>query len=90
MQIQRKKTSYILSHLKRVSLSLRTLAKHYGPDLVPFWATYDLNNVTRSHNVDWSYDYGPLFDGTTTSDCPLPCTTTSVNARFVSRKQVLN
>ena len=77
-------------HLKRVSLQLGTLAKYYGPNLVPFWATYDQENVTRSQTIDWSFDYGPLYDGTTVSDCPLPCTTTSVNARLISRKQVLN
>ena len=68
--------------------TLRTLAKHYGPGFVPFWATDDLDNVTRSQKIDWSYDFGPLYDGTTTSDCPLPCTTNSVNAKLISRKQV--
>ena len=68
----------------------RTLTKHFGSEFVPFWATDDLDNVTRSHPVDWSYDNGPLFDGTMTSDCPLPCTTNSVNARFISRKKVEN
>ena len=66
------------------NFTLQTLADHYGTSLVPFWATLDLNNVTLSHFVDWSYDYGNLYDGTTKSDCPLPCTTTSVNARTVS------
>ena len=68
--------------------TLNTLAKHYGPGFVPFWATDDLDNVTRSQIIDWSYDFGPLYDGTTTSDCPLPCTTNSVNAKLISRKQV--
>ena len=68
--------------------TLKTLAEYYGPSLVPIWATLDFNNVTRHHYIDWSYDYGYLFDGTTKSNCPLPCTTTSVNARFISRKKV--
>ena len=38
--------------------TLKTLAEYYGPSLVPIWATLDLNNVTRHHYVDWSYDYG--------------------------------
>ena len=70
------------------NFTLRKLAEHYGPDLVPIWATLDMKSVTQSHFVDWSYDYGSLYDGTVKSDCPLPCTTTSVNARFISRKQV--
>ena len=67
---------------------LTTLAKHYGPNFLPIWATFDLENVTRSHYVDWSFDYFYLFDGTTKSNCSLPCTTTRVNARFLSRKKV--
>ena len=70
------------------NFTLTKLAEHYGPDLVPIWATLDLKNVTKSHYVDWSYDYGSLYDGTTKSDCPLPCTTNSLNARFISRSQV--
>ena len=70
------------------NFTITKLAEHYGPDLVPIWATLDLKTVTKKHFVDWSYDFGPLYDGTTKSDCPLPCKTTSVNARFISRKQV--
>ena len=70
------------------NFTLTTLAEHYGPEFVPFWATDNLDNVTKSHPVDWSYDYGPLYDGTIMSDCPLPCTTNSVNARFINRKKV--
>ena len=70
------------------NFTITKLAEHYGPDLVPIWATLDLKTVTKNHFVDWSYDFGPLYDGTTKSDCPLPCKTTSVNARFISRKQV--
>ena len=68
--------------------TLKKLSDHYGTKLVPIWATGDLENVTTSHTVDWSYDYGSLYDGTTKSDCPQPCKTSSVNARFISRKQV--
>jgi hypothetical protein len=66
----------------------RMLASHYGPGLVPLWAADRLDNVTTSFYVDWSYDYGPLYDGSKISNCPLPCTTTSVNARFLARYQV--
>ena len=68
--------------------TLKKLSDHYGTKLVPIWATGDLENVTTSHTVDWSYDYGSLYDGTTKSDCPQPCKTSSVNARLISRKQV--
>ena len=44
--------------------------------------------MTTSQYVDWSYDYGNLYDGTTQSDCPLPCKTTSIKAGFISRNQV--
>ena len=70
------------------SFTLRKLAEHYGQDFVPIWATNDLQNVTTSHYVDWSYDYGYLYDGTIQSDCPLPCKTTSIKAGFISRYQV--
>ena len=66
----------------------KTLAKHFGPNLIPIWATFDLGKVTRSHFVDWSYDYRVLFDGTRKSDCRLPCSTTSVNIEFLGRKEV--
>ena len=67
---------------------LSTLAEHYGPNFLPIWATFDLNSVTRSQYIDWSYDYYYLFDGTIKSDCHLPCTTTSLKTRFLGRKQV--
>ena len=70
------------------NFTLSTLAKHYGPNFLPIWATFDLDSVTRSQYIDWSYDYFYLFDGTTKSDCPLPCTTTSLKTRFLGRKQV--
>ena len=66
----------------------RTLDKYFGPDFVPVWATGDLSNVTTSHFIDWNYDYGLLFDGSKMSDCPLPCTTTTVNTVFIARSQV--
>ena len=70
------------------NFTMRKLAEHYGQGLVPIWATNDLLNVTTSHYVDWSYDYGNLFDGTIPSNCPLPCKTTSIKAGFISRNQV--
>ena len=69
---------------------LTTLAEHYGQDFLPIWATFHLENVTRSHYIDWSFDYYYIFDGTIKSNCSLPCTTTSVKARFLSRKQVFS
>ena len=47
------------------SFSLRKLEESYVPKILPIWATQDLETVTTSHYVDWSYDYGPLYDGTT-------------------------
>ena len=70
------------------NFTLRKLAYHYGPGLVPIWATNNLENVTTSYYVDWSFDYGYLYDGTKQLDCPLPCKTTSVNVGFISRNQV--
>ena len=40
----------------------KTLAKHFGPNLIPIWATFDLGKVTRSHFVGWSYDYRVLLE----------------------------
>ena len=52
-----------------------TLARHFGPDFTPIWATGDLGNVTISHYVDWEtgYDYFYLFDGSNMSNCPIKC-----------------
>ena len=66
----------------------RMLNTHYWPELVPFWATKDLSEVTSSYFVDWNYDYVVLYDGSKISDCPEPCTTTSVHSRLIGSFQV--
>ena len=47
------------------NFNLRKLEESYVPKILPIWATQDLETVTTSHYVDWSYDYRPLYDGTT-------------------------
>ena len=71
-----------------VSRSLRDV----GPShFVPFWATKNWSLVTNltvlSHeevynmSVLWNKNYECIFDGTSVSDCPVPCTTTIAIAK---------
>ena len=71
-----------------VSRSLREV----GPShFVPFWATTNWSLVTNltvlSHeevynmSVLWNKNYECIFDGTSVSDCPVPCTTTIAIAK---------
>ena len=47
------------------NFNLRKLEESYVPKILPIWATQDMETVTTSHYVDWSYDSRPLYDGTT-------------------------
>ena len=56
-------------------------------DLIPPWLTDDLTNVTTTPvklSFDQSYQMGGLFFGIEASDCPLPCTTVSTEAKLVN------
>ena len=59
-----------------------------GMNLMPPWLTDDLNNVT-SKPVKFSsfvsYQLGRLFLGIANSDCPLPCTTISTEAKITDK-----
>ena len=63
-----------------------------GMNLIPPWLTDDLENVT-SKPVEFtntsfgfvSYQLGRLFSGIATSDCPLPCTTISTEAKLTDK-----
>ena len=71
-----------------VSRSLREVGP---PHFVPFWATKNWSLVTNltvlSHeevynmSVLWNKNYECIFDGTSVSDCPVPCTTTIAIAK---------
>ena len=56
--------------------------------LVPIWLTDNMDQVTTKMVVDTfpnnSILYEDLEDGTQLSDCPLPCTTTSVETRLLA------
>ena len=58
------------------------------PGLVPIWLTDNMDQVTTKMVVDTfpnnSIVYADLEDGTQLSDCPLPCTTTSVETRLLA------
>ena len=58
------------------------------PGLVPIWLTDNMDQVTTKMVVDTfpnnSIVYEDLEDGTQLSDCPLPCTTTSVETRLLA------
>ena len=71
-----------------VSRSLREVGP---PHFAPFWATKNWSLVTNltvlSHeevynmSVLWNKNYECIFDGTSVSDCPVPCTTTIAIAK---------
>ena len=56
--------------------------------LVPIWLKDNMDDVTTKMVVEKfpnnSISYEDLFDGTQLSDCPLPCTTTSVETRLLT------
>ena len=56
--------------------------------LLPIWLTDDMDKVTTKMMIDTfpntSISYEDLHDGTQLSDCPLPCTTTSVETRLLA------
>ena len=51
-----------------------------GEGIMPFWATDNLDEVTRYslYNLNRSGKYVNLLDGTMESDCPTPCLRTKV------------
>ena len=51
-----------------------------GEGIMPFWATDNLEEVTRCslYNFSKSGNYIDLLDGTLESDCPTPCLRTKV------------
>ena len=52
--------------------------------LMPFWATDNLEEVTKRTLYDYNENgtYVDLLDGTLESDCPTPCLQTKVNNRI--------
>ena len=59
-----------------------------GINLMPPWLTDDLNNVTSKpvrFSSFVSYQLGRLFLGIANSDCPLPCTTISTEAKITDK-----
>ena len=52
-----------------------------GEGLMPFWATDNLEEVTKRtlYNYDENGSYVDLLDGTLESECPTPCLQTKVN-----------
>jgi hypothetical protein len=58
------------------------------PGLIPLWLKDNMDQVTTMKVVDKfpnnSISYEDMFDGTPLSDCPLPCTTTSVETRLLA------
>ena len=68
-----------------------------GMNLMPAWLTDDLDNVTTkpvgftSASYSFvSYQLGRLFSGIATSDCPLPCTTVSTEAKLTDKYEHVN
>ena len=69
----------------------KSLKSYAPPDFVPFWVDSDWSKVTNlttykmsstyNKSVPWNQNYECIFDGTSVSDCPLPCTITSVVAK---------
>ena len=65
-------------------------------DLSPIWAAYSFDNVTER----WLFKakpgytlpdyYSDLLDGTQPSDCPLPCSTISVDSRLLGHSNGVN
>ena len=70
---------------------IRSLQDVGLPHFMPFWATKNWSLVTNLtvlkkdevYNVSvlWNKNYECIFDGTAVSDCPVPCTTTSIVAK---------
>ena len=70
---------------------LRSLQDVGPSQFIPFWATENWSLVTNLtvlnkddvYNVSvlWNKNYECIFDGTAVSDCPVPCTTTSAEAK---------
>ena len=68
-----------------------------GMNLNPPWLTNDLDNVTTkpveltiaSYSFV-SFQLGRLFSGIATSDCPLPCTTISTEAKLTDKYEHVN
>merc|ERR1712222_78711 len=66
-------------------------------NLIPPWLTNDLDNVTTkpveltiaSYSFV-SFQLGRLFSGIATSDCPLPCTTISTEAKLTDKYEHVN
>ena len=48
-------------------------------DIVPFWATDQFDEVTKSYSREIDIDLYDYFDGTITSQCFTPCTSTKVS-----------
>ena len=70
------------------------LHRSLPPDLVPIWLADSLDQVSPTMQVDTfpnnSIAYDDLPDGTQISDCPLPCTTTSVESRILTETSYEN
>ena len=70
------------------------LHRSLPPNLVPIWLADSLEQVSPSMQVDTfpnnSIAYDDLPDGTQLSDCPLPCTTTSVETRILTETSSSN
>ena len=64
------------------------ITENIPPGLVPLWAVNEMENVTKSMYVPYTpKQYGDLFDGALASDCPLPCTTISIESYRISSQR---
>ena len=54
-----------------------------APGLLPIWLADNTDNVSI-HHLTTSIEIGDIMDGTSLSDCPLPCSTIYTQTRFIS------
>jgi hypothetical protein len=74
---------------------IKRVLSTFKPSFVPFWATDNMTEATTF--FVWNFnetilpnntvDYEDLPDGVRNSDCPLPCTQTYVDSRFISKRE---
>ena len=64
------------------------LEKYVALDFIPIWATDNLFHVSRANVLNYSNlnIVTSLLDGSRSSNCPLPCETSSMRTRFFSEE----
>ena len=65
-----------------------TLQNYFGEEFTPFWATGNMSKVSTGNISDpfKTYNYVEVFDGSSQSDCPLPCKTTFMTTKLLDEK----